>query len=301
MNDARIPAGFEDCPDAETLAAYLDGTLEPAEREGVETHAAGCPDCRAILADTVRFLAHDVQADDPVPAPQSQTGARVLGFRPRWRSVVISVIAAAAALMLVVRLSPLALPGSSSRTDAALAALVEAVNNQPYRPLEARLSAGFAYRPQPVVTRGVSGRDVAPDVQIAASAVAVATTDETAAQQAALGLASLTTGDIDQGIAALERAVGQAPDNGAYLSDLAAAYLARAARTGSTDDRRLALKEADRALAANPSMPEALFNRALALDGLGMTQEAQRGWQSYLAVDPDSPWAAEARAKCRSC
>ena len=52
---------------------------------------------------------------------------------------------------------------------------------------------------------------------------------------------------------------------------------------------------ADRAVRANPALPEALFNRALSLESLTLTKEAFRAWQDVVALDSGSPWAAEAR------
>jgi len=43
--------------------------------------------------------------------------------------------------------------------------------------------------------------------------------------------------------------------------------------------------------------PEALFNRALALETLGLRPMAMAAWTSYLAVDSTSPWATEARGR----
>ena len=45
--DAR-PHG--DCLDAETLAAWTDGSLTAFERAAAETHAADCDRCLAVLA-----------------------------------------------------------------------------------------------------------------------------------------------------------------------------------------------------------------------------------------------------------
>jgi hypothetical protein len=44
---ARPPAA---CLDAETMAAWMDGTLTATERAAVETHTAGCDRCLAVLA-----------------------------------------------------------------------------------------------------------------------------------------------------------------------------------------------------------------------------------------------------------
>jgi anti-sigma factor RsiW len=38
------------------LAAYLDRTLTPSERDRVEDHLAGCPDCRQQLLETKKLL-----------------------------------------------------------------------------------------------------------------------------------------------------------------------------------------------------------------------------------------------------
>jgi tetratricopeptide (TPR) repeat protein len=59
------------------------------------------------------------------------------------------------------------------------------------------------------------------------------------------------------------------------------------------------LATANRALEIDRLMPEALFNRALALQMLGMADDARTAWQSYLTIDDRSGWADEARARLR--
>jgi predicted anti-sigma-YlaC factor YlaD len=39
------------------LSEYLDGELEPGERERVERHVGRCPECRRVLATLKRTLA----------------------------------------------------------------------------------------------------------------------------------------------------------------------------------------------------------------------------------------------------
>jgi tetratricopeptide (TPR) repeat protein len=89
------------------------------------------------------------------------------------------------------------------------------------------------------------------------------------------------------------------PNDARILSDLSAAYLARAERTGRIDDNQLALGNATKALEIDRVLPTALFNRALALERLGEVKEALAAWQAYLAVDKQSGWADEARAHLR--
>jgi CHAT domain-containing protein len=75
------------------------------------------------------------------------------------------------------------------------------------------------------------------------------------------------------------------------LVDLSAAYLQRP----QTFDYRLrAFAAADRA-ARLDSTSEAMFNRALALQKLGLREGAIEAWSAQIARDPNSDWADEAR------
>ena len=62
----------------------------------------------------------------------------------------------------------------------------------------------------------------------------------------------------------------------------------------------LALVAADQALTLQPAQAEALFNRALALEALGIRFAAADSWRRYLEVDPSSSWAVEARERQRA-
>ncbi|HEX5720084.1 MAG TPA: CHAT domain-containing protein, partial [Thermoanaerobaculia bacterium] len=87
------------------------------------------------------------------------------------------------------------------------------------------------------------------------------------------------------------------PKDAVVLSQLAAAYVVRAQRQDEPYDLVLALGAADRAVAADPALHEARFNRALTLELLFLHQEAQAAWSEYLVLDPSSPWAAEAEKR----
>jgi tetratricopeptide (TPR) repeat protein len=285
------------CPDAEQLAAYADGLLDPAQRAGVERHLADCADCRAVLAEAVAF----VQGESGGGA--SAAAARVVPFRRR-RVVtgVGAILAAAAALVLVVRLAqPAWVSGlfgpRSDRPE--LAELVAAVAEEPTRPVEGRLTGGFEYAPPPSPTRGPGDREVSPDVRIAAAKIEKrAQAEDTPENEAALGVAYLTLREWDEAVDALRRAAERRPETATYQNDLAAAYLARAASRGGGDDARQALAAAERALALRADMPEAMFNRALALEMLGRHDEARRAWDA-LAGRRDRGWAAEATRHLR--
>lgn len=49
------------------LSDYLDGELSPGEHSALEAHAAGCPDCRAALADLSRIVAEAGSLEDAGP------------------------------------------------------------------------------------------------------------------------------------------------------------------------------------------------------------------------------------------
>jgi CHAT domain-containing protein len=85
----------------------------------------------------------------------------------------------------------------------------------------------------------------------------------------------------------LTRAVALAGD-AAMLSDLAAAEL----ELGQVAD---AAEHAARALELDPAYRPAAFNWALALDKFSNRPKAREAWERYLALDPASAWADEAR------
>jgi hypothetical protein len=79
------------CLDAETLAAWTDGALSPAERAAAEAHAAGCDRCLSVLATLARTS----------PAPVSVKPSR--WFPLRWLVPVATAVAAVTVWVLVQR------------------------------------------------------------------------------------------------------------------------------------------------------------------------------------------------------
>jgi CHAT domain-containing protein len=95
-------------------------------------------------------------------------------------------------------------------------------------------------------------------------------------------------------IDALESAVRQSPKNAAYWSDLAAARYTLAVTEKRPHELPQALADADHALRLDPKLNDALFNRALIIEALGISEAARRAWQRYAAADPSSHWSNEA-------
>lgn len=296
-----------DCPDLESIAAYLDNRLDAGARGRIEEHLASCSVCYQTFAESAHVLASPGPWRPTLADRVRQTAHRAAAFVAsgvasaadapmRWS--LAGAVAAAAVLVFVVGTDRL-VPGR--RPSADLHALVAAVGTD--RTIEGRLTGGFAYGPLrgPVRAGEAAAVAVAPDVRIAAAhsekSLAALNTPEALHT---LGVASLVVGDLDRAIPMLERSVAQPSPDPQFLTDLAAAYLARAARQNRHQDLDKALAAGDRAVKANPALPEALFNRALALDRLSLSEEARTAWQDYLGVDDSSGWADEARAHLQS-
>jgi anti-sigma factor RsiW len=91
----------------ENLSAYLDGELPQGERLALETHLAGCADCRAELAG-LKKVSGLVKAHAMEPVPPALRGA-VLKEKPRtagpWLKPVLAFATAAGALLVVFNLT----------------------------------------------------------------------------------------------------------------------------------------------------------------------------------------------------
>jgi hypothetical protein len=309
-----------ECLDPEVLSAYVDGKLDVRERAAVEAHLASCADCYEVMSEVLHIqeaipaarpasstpewgsadAAPDSSSTPPAwfaqaPRPSGDIVVRgAFGRRKAVWGVAGGLLAAAAALVLVVRLQPTWWTGG---VDPKLADLVEAVGEE--RTVEARLTGGFKYGPLRSPMR--SGGRVGPTDNWSLLAAAgrireVAEKDPRPENLHALGIAHLVIGEYDEAIVGLERRA--ADDADARLqSDLAAALLARASAMGKAEDLPLALAAADRAIALDESLLEARFNRALALDRLQRRPQAEEAWEDYLRRDPSTAWSAEARGR----
>ena len=179
------------------------------------------------------------------------------------------------------------------------ARLVAAVGER--RILHGRASGGFAFGPEISRKRGLGNRTDLPFEVLGAAAEVRKRfdLDPTPTATGNLALAYLLTGDAEKGTRLAELRVLQEETPGA-LNDLSAAYLERAINEGAPDQFPRAYDAALRALRKQPGQPEALFDRAMAVDGMDLAWIARQSWDEYLAVEPSGPWsgvAREARAR----
>ena len=174
------------------------------------------------------------------------------------------------------------------------------------RPVESRLTA-LDYAPLPN-TRGNNNKQIDTLSQERAERLLrdAQKDDPGAASDHALGLYYVTQLKFDQAIPLLKKAVDAKPNDAQFQSDLGAALLEK----GKLDQRdgdevasfttlSEALEHLNRALALNPSLLEALFNRALCREYLQLPQQAAEDWRLYLTKDSQSQWADEARDRLK--
>ncbi|HEX2122568.1 MAG TPA: zf-HC2 domain-containing protein [Thermoanaerobaculia bacterium] len=284
------PNAMTGCPDNETLAAFIDGRLDPHASRAVIEHMADCPDCRDI------FVAEgDLRADADV-APETEP--EVSRFRARSWAVPLAVAATLAiALSLTVFRDRLFGPGTSD--------LVEASRSLKFRPVAARTSLDFPYKPPRPVLRNVAPKEIESD-EVFLVAVAAQIKERVDLRSARslheVGTAYLVTRDHSEAVEMLEEAArnksGESSVDAAIvkltdvdlLSDLAAAYIAR----GQTADVAAAVKAAERAWTLEKT-PTTAWNRALALERADRLADSAAAWRTYLRMDPSSEWSTEAQ------
>jgi tetratricopeptide (TPR) repeat protein len=271
------------CLDDETIAAFIDGRLDAPARARVVEHLADCADCYFIFSESARASA----ASGMEARPHGFRAATAWLARPRVMWPGVGALAAAAVLVLAV------MPLWRSASPPGLRALVAAVGAE--RTVEARMTGGFAYGPLKV-TRGAAS-ETSSAVRLQAATIEKAADERrTPPYLDALGVAHLVTGRPADAVTALESATHDAPNDARYWSDLSAAYLARGRTARAPGDFASALDAAVRATALAPTMPEAWFNRALAIEQIpSMHPQVKAAWDDYLKIDGQSGWAAEAR------
>ena len=98
---------------------------------------------------------------------------------------------------------------------------------------------------------------------------------------------------LDRVISRFEAATRKTPNDAKPFTDLAAAQLTFGWAEGSAESFIDALESADRALEIDPADARACFNRALALEELGLRELALDGWESCAQLETDPEWRFE--------
>jgi tetratricopeptide (TPR) repeat protein len=182
----------------------------------------------------------------------------------------------------------------------------------PYRRIESRVTGGLAYKPLKRLQRDQANRG-GDDLRLRAAAAEAA---QAAARVPSIenthahGVAELIAGNDKTAARLMEEAIGRETDEPvllaairksndiALLTDLAAAeYMCSVRDDGEA--LLAAIEAAERAWRLRRS-PEAGWDRALAIERLGVTRSATRAWNEYLEVETSSEWRTEAGDRLRA-
>lgn len=241
------------CPDTETLAAFLEGRLEDAERARVADHVSSCDDCYDVVRESVPLLAEP---------------------RPSRKHLLRWALPLAAALLVAVGLWR-ALPSGNSY-DRTIEPLVDAVGKERY--LEARLVGGFAFGPLRPHFRDASQAQDRGDWGVRS---AVLRAEENARRGGSIddrhvaAVGRLLLGDTEGALDALERLSRDRPSDSTIASDLAAAYLTKGLREDSALFVRRALDLLSTPTVERGARVEERYNKAIALRWLGRRNESR--------------------------
>jgi CHAT domain-containing protein/tetratricopeptide (TPR) repeat protein/anti-sigma-K factor RskA len=295
----------------ELIDDYALGDLSPEERERFEKHFLITPKRRRklMMVEGLRERAPVVAAEATVkgrgeePAAVTEvSGVRTAArppwwgplFAPRWK------VAAFAALLVLAVIGVWRAFFPQPQVESGLVALNKAYRQE--RPLEARVT-GLSYAPYSAKRGGepenvdYRARDLSRSLLLGA-----ASDDPSPTALHALGRFYLTQREFDKAILQFEEALKSSPNDAQIHADLGAALLeqAKLLRDRGEDGKVMENLAASQrhlgtALRLNPSLLEASFNRALVLEEMMLPEQAKEAWQSYLALDPESAWAKEAR------
>ncbi len=284
-------------PSVEQLAEYRRGGLPEFDRAAVERHLAECVPCREQLGELDQFES-DVNAPPPAGLdrewrrlqirlrPRATGRARLIPPRPaRWALLAAGLIAAAGASLTwnVLRNNPanlLARAYHEERTSEFRIARAE------YGPLRQERGTGSAFAlPEPLL-KALS--TLARDLK--------ARPDD-AGLTRLRGEAEMIAHDPRAAVESLERARDLRPNDAPILADLGVAYALRGDAMRQYGDYVAAVDALGQSLKLVPKNSEALFNKAVVLEKMLLFDQAETAWQSYLALEPGGPWAAEARRR----
>jgi hypothetical protein len=259
--------------DTVTVQALVDGEVEPALIPGLRLHLGVCPTCQEALEEAMLLdvLGETHGVPESPPGVLSLDGRRSRAARgPLRRRLLTTATTVALAAGLALWLSP-------GQRVADPAAVFASITSQP-RSHAWRLAYPAADHHRPF-DGSRAGTDRGQPLLVDLTAV------ERSGDERALAAAQLLIGMEKQAEAHL---LHLAPSVD-VLNDRAVARLAQ----GALDDAAILL---ERALAASPSHPQALWNKALLLERRGDAAGAARLFQRVADLG-EPGWSAEARAR----
>jgi hypothetical protein len=164
-------------------------------------------------------------------------------------------------------------------------------------------TSGGSPDPRTPATRSATG-PAAEDWEVLSAAAKIKKdigTPKNGEERSTLASAHLVLGEMDEAVRLFERALRDPENadgrNAKLRSDLAAAYLTRAVNENRADDYPRGLENVAHAVEIDPTLREALYNKALALEFLYLSNQAIKAWDAFIANEPDGGWLDEAKKR----
>ena len=271
----------------EIINDYVRGRLNHADAESFRATLPIDAERRFKLemaqALRERALARDLKTTEAKP---SFFGSIILFFRQPMYAGAFAVL-----LIAVVALAVYLTRRSSGDELAELRSIY-----QQSRPTETRITE-FGYAPLTQLRGGPETIERNRLRRIENNLIEATEKKPDAQTRYALGVFYLTQHEHQKAIKEFEAAL-KFGDAAKIHNDLGSAYFERAKtepKEKRLEDLALSLEEFTKATKLDGNLLEALFNKSLALQQLGMPREAKDSWTLYLQKDPSSPWANEAR------
>ncbi len=252
-------------PICDRLQDFAHGELGPEEHQAFAAHLPGCAKCQAGLAELIQFdLA--LQEAGSTASVRTLTRRATPRLAQRWMPLAMaaSLVVAVGAVWLLVS------SGSSSPV---------AIATAPSRGLDARFThpGASSYRPYGASRAAGAG----------AETVTLDTLSRLEEKKDLHGLATayLLQRQLDRA----EQYLGQTPSSPDVDSDRAVLALDRG-------DLEQALRLLDGVLASQPRHPQALWNRGLALERLGLPLTAAESFAAVATLQ-EAGWSQEAEQR----
>lgn len=229
----------------------------------------------------------------------------------KWRQFFFSFnlkTAASVGVILIVAFASYRIFFYQSDVDKGLLALDAAYRQA--RPLESRITQ-LSYAPFAGTRGGSSGVNQDELDQADLTLRTLVRSKPTPAARHALGKFYLAGKEFDKAIDQFEQALKDDQNNAQIHADLGAALLEKGkleVERAKTDNNEAesgkaaasfarSLEQLNTALKLDDNRLEALFNRALLYESMGLIPQAEDEWRKYIERDPNSKWTNDARLR----
>ncbi len=275
---------------------YIDNQLLPEEREAFEKNFLTSKE-RLEQTDLTDLLRTYVLEQAPA-AQISQDVGKGKWWNPGIKSWPSRSIAAG--LLVILGFSIYYLVEKYSSSDSAEQQALSSLNNayKKERPFESRIS-DLDYAPFIKLRDSTENPVLSIEIEKARSiAVTEVARNPTSESRHLLARVYLSIGEFDKALQLLKEAHEADPQNAKILSDTGFLYLEKSRSAKEDSDKLTFVADAvdyfDRALAVDPGLLPARFNKAIATE-IYLPNRAKELWQDYLQRDPESGWAVEAK------